>query len=240
MQNNQNNLFKTKTLVYNKMILFHFDKLSDSDDKKEIVWNNIELADEHLNLDLIIASCLSWLSLHKDKDCNLSDLEKQLRIHQLNTHLYAKPLETGGYECIFLCSPKEEAIQELLSYKVSYEDNLIHLKDAKFRSNIGIFWRCEEVLETYTKEDQQNILDVKNLKTKIRIEKQSENELLRQIREEIKKKYGQEPIPLIFRKTEEGDDMYLFTVNDKVVSDIGYIMRQTETSIEYEIIKLSL
>ena len=126
----------------NQQIMFQAKLLDPNPEEtpEQICWHNITLSDQCHNLEYFIMSSMAWLKLNPDK--NFADLETELRNRKLNTHLLAhKPdlppnskLGLHGnsnqeykYECGFSCRPLNLAIEELLQYWPSYEDNFDQL-----------------------------------------------------------------------------------------------------------------
>ena len=122
---------------------------------QEVILHNMKVVDKLLNVKLMVYATLSYFKTNKGK--TFVDLEKLLRQHNMNTHLYAhrgKLLQKGKlsipynteektllYECFFSCRPKELAIREVCMMWGSLERNLIELNGA------GMFFFCENDFE---------------------------------------------------------------------------------------------
>lgn len=232
---------------------FHFDPVKDEDkeDPKELMWHNLRQADKYHKLDVFIGSSMAWFNQNPDK--NYHDFEQALRVQKLNTHLYAievnleenQELKLQGsdqeclYKCVFSCRPKELAIQEVMKHCDSYEDNLERLKKAgvlclKDETEIK---NAENAYEL--KEDEKGRMEkLKSLKVKVRVEEITAEDIIEDINKQIEEKFNKEADVMVIGKTDSGDPIYAFTLEQRLVSDIGFSVRQTSNCPEYEIIQL--
>jgi len=123
-----------------------------SDDTKglsalEIALHNMQLADEMLDLQLMIGSCMGWLEACPPGK-TLADLETELRRLGLNTHIYAKkpvldaeafslrPYRGTGpctHEAVFSCRPAARARAEVLEHWSDPDGNIRALATAGMR-----------------------------------------------------------------------------------------------------------
>ena len=109
----------------------------ETDDVHELVLNNIRYADNTLNLRFMTVASLAWFSINKGK--TYVDLEKYLRMHNMNTHLYASkprikdvkisiPYNDDNldliYECVYSCRPRSWSLAEVLAMNGTYARNL--------------------------------------------------------------------------------------------------------------------
>lgn len=233
---------------------FFYDPVDKSENKQELVWHNLRQADQFYKLDVFVGASMAWFKENPTK--NYHDLEKVLRVHELNTHLYAKNIklqdnqelkfqnskEPSKYQCIFSCKPKHQAIQEVLQNTISYEDNLEKLKEAgviclKNKEDVK---NIEDAIEL--KDEEKNKMEqLKNLEVKIRVEEITAVDIIEDISNQIEKKYKQDPDVMVVGQTDKGDPMFAFTIKNKLVSDIGFIKRKSDSDLpEYEIIQLDI
>lgn len=232
------------------MYKFHFDEIDENETQEELIWHNIREADKSHKLELFIGASMAWMSKNPNK--NYFDLEQQLRIHELDTHLYTKEsklnegetLKIGDkickYEIFFSCRPKTEALKEVLENSESYEDNLERLKEAGAR----VLLNSENLEETenlhnFTEKERENMKKVQKLEVKIRVEEISAKNILEDITNRIIQRFGKEPDAQCFGTSDDGHPMFCFTISKKMVSDVGFIVKETPNGPEFEIIQLA-
>lgn len=233
---------------------FFYDPIGPKEDKQELLWHNLKQADKFYKLDVFIGASMAWFKQNPTK--NYSDLEKALRVHELNTHLYAKKVKLQPnqelrfqnsekpckYQCIFSCKPKHQAIEEVLKNTLSYEDNLEKLKEAgviclKDEENVK---EVENAVELNDNE-KSRMEQLKNLEVKIRVEEITAVDIIEDINNQIEKRYNREADVMVIGQTDKGDPMFAFTIENKLVSDVGFIKRKDNLDLpEYEIIQLAL
>ncbi len=112
-----------------------------------IVWHNLKMADIYHNFPIFNAAALGWLRLYPN--CNLQDLEIELRNKNFQAHILATPFtktdeklcylkhhfKTKGevispiYKATFSCRFAKYALEELLTYSTNYDENFQKLKD---------------------------------------------------------------------------------------------------------------
>ena len=109
----------------------------------ETCWANLELADKMRALELFAVSAAAWLRISGQ---NHQALERELRARSFDTHLIAATLPEGAtvavadslpYYCIYSCRPRESALNELLQYAESYEQNFERLAQTADLRAIG-------------------------------------------------------------------------------------------------------
>jgi hypothetical protein len=117
----------------------------EGDSLEALVLNNLQIVDQLFHVELMAAAALAWFKCNRGK--NYVNLERFLREHRLNTHLFANKTRMGGdvvlhvpeqkeqradleYECWFSCRPRQVALEEVLKHWPSYESNLIALERA--------------------------------------------------------------------------------------------------------------
>ena len=110
------------------MFDYIFEEVLEGDDQTTISFENMKEADKTFNLKLFCSAVDGYFSANPTK--NFQDLESELRKHNFNTHIIAKSINNINlkYEAIISCKPKDLAIDELLSYWKSYDENFEVLK----------------------------------------------------------------------------------------------------------------
>jgi len=206
------------------MYKFFFDPIDkEKEDIQELIWHNLELSDKYYKQDFFMGATMGWFSQNSSK--NYHDLEKELRIHELNTHLCATEItsEKDVYKCTFICRAKHLALMEVLESS-TYEENLEKLKKT-------------EILYLNDTLDE-NITKLKECSVKLRVETLSSEDILDDISIRIRDIYQEDPDVTVFGKSDEGFPMFCFTLKDKLVSDVGFIVRESSQGPSYEIIQL--
>jgi len=137
----------------------------------ETAEHNLKVADSVFHLPLFCVAARGWINAHDGKK-NFQDLEKFLRSSNLNTHIIAHPPTTlkdvkfvrcdfitgkdltnaveVPYEVWFSCRPKIFAMQELLSFHSSYDENFANLE----KSGWLISTKKDDTLPEGTEEDK--------------------------------------------------------------------------------------
>lgn len=108
---------------------------------EEILWKNLQLADEHFDFSFFCCAALAWCNLHPDK--SLCELEQGLRRRAMNTHIFidkpALPLahaqgsntsDTALWAAHYSVRPYRLARKEVLQKAGSYEGNFKQLRFA--------------------------------------------------------------------------------------------------------------
>lgn len=201
---------------------------------EEICLHNLKITDLNHNLQYFIVSVQGWFNLNPTK--NYQDLEKFLRENNFNTHLYcAKPRSVPNsklvgrikdvdceYECIYSCRPKNHALEEVLKFWSSYEENFEKLKYAGMLSVENIEDDSSDQTIKFN-EDQMNTHELisKNRK-KIKFEKLLVNDFLRDLDIDCKNKYGKGSVPLLFAIDNKGSYIFAMTIDNEIISNIGY------------------
>jgi hypothetical protein len=129
-----------------KYAYFYTETPPNDIDPLELVWNNLKVADETLNLMCFCSLTSRWFDLSPGK--NFQDFEKELRERDFNTHLFVSippenikhqlrlrksdtPNSEYKYRCMFSCRPKDAALQEVIQATgSSYESNFENLEFA--------------------------------------------------------------------------------------------------------------
>lgn len=204
----------------------------------EIIWHNLKQADSILNLNLFIASSMAWLENNPTK--NFQDLESELRKHNLNTHLYAKEfvakdefiltapnkLFEPKYECIYSCRPPKYALEEIMQYWKSYEENfeklalagMISVKSVDDISDKKDFVKYSDTQQSY----YELITKCKKL---IIITKMTTREYIEKICADIKNKTGKLPANKVIGMMPNGSPMFGMFIDDQIVSNIGFFVK---------------
>jgi hypothetical protein len=230
---------------------FYFDPIDEDEDKNELVWHNLELADKYHKTDIFIGASMGWFQQNIGK--NYSDLEKALRIHKFSTHLYAtevdecRELELEGcdeiecvYEINFSCKTKNASLFDVLKRWDSYAENLENLERAGFLLKEG----SDEIeyISELSDGERERMEDLKNLRVKIRVEKITDNEIIENIGKQIREKFNRDPDVMVVAQSDNKEAIYAFTFENRLLSDIGFIMRKKEDGGEpdYEVVKLDM
>lgn len=200
------------------MIRPEYIEPESNETKEDIVLHNIKISDEYKNTESLIYSFMGWFI--NDDTRTFQDLEKLLRDNNLDTHLIAKKIdacdipegtkitipnnnvlneEYGFFNNILLtsCRPKQEALDELMKYHKSYEENFKELR------RTGSIFKTNELL---THAQDEGIKDIINCTKKYKFIKYSNIEALGYIIEDLEKQFGTKPT-----KTEVGKN------GDKIV-----------------------
>jgi len=228
---------------------------------KEIAMHNIKISDKYHNLMLFISSAYGWLNANPGT--NFQDLESMLRANNLHTHLYAKPIvldvdsklgmpifdENGKnkteykYECIFSCRPANDALNEVLMYWKTYQENFDGLKYA------GCIIKEQKLENTDNKSDsvhlfndkEQNLTNlISKNKKKIVIAEIDAGSIISDIEDRCKERFGKvcDHIMVAMNKNNEAIyGLFIDTEHDKgLISEYGYFIN-TKTKL-LEIIDL--
>jgi hypothetical protein len=240
------------------MIKINLIEKDISETKDDIAEYNIRLCDEYKKLDCLNTACLSWLKINSKR--NYQNLEELLRKLNLDTHLIAKPIENidddfellipnGNennklkYALIVSCRKKEEAIEELLKYHKTYEENFkcLNLTGCLFKRNndsnqfINIDKdNLNNEIEKNNVNDQnifnnesyQIINCLKKYDFKILDGKSSINTII----EELKNQYNKVPEKIICGKV-NNFDVYGLIINDEIASPIGWFEKDSDYQI---------
>ena len=116
--------------------------ITKNETKDKVAWENLVQVIPTADIALIGSCATGWLRENPGK--NNSDLEKELRKHNLNLHLIADinpPPEYDTVSCadmsqrvkymlVYSARSKPEAMKELLTHASSYEENFSRLDDA--------------------------------------------------------------------------------------------------------------
>lgn len=119
--------------------------------KQDICWTNMLTGDKMCNLEIFSASVVAWRRLNPT--LTYQDLENELRKRGANTHIIVRkndgpsPYRLGhignkndttiyDYYAMISCRFRTAALEELLEYHLSYEDN--HTKLSKTGDIMGI------------------------------------------------------------------------------------------------------
>jgi hypothetical protein len=216
-----------------------------TDDVNEIVWHNLKQSDENYNLQVFIAASTAWLKLNPTK--SYQDLEKELRDRDFNTHLIAKKsilkenyliiicndykCENFEYECIFSCRPKQSALNELLATWKSYDENFEKLA---YTGNVCIDnnnpLNINDRNKTIILNDQmKNLFQlIENNKKMVLFKDITVEEILNDLINDIKDKYGKDPEHKLFGMTSNGGPIMVLTVDNSIVSDVAYTIEYTK------------
>lgn len=234
---------------------------------EQIIEHNLRISDKYHNLQYFISSMSAWFKNNPEK--NFKDAELMLRHAKFETHLFAKKMSKAQqdylsgdgkrqiklshneipktYECIYSCRPAKYALEEVLSVWSSYEENLNALEDTGtvFVDGDGEIDQLEQLdkdeaykkLGDDEKELSKKILDATGLLEFIEI---SVEETLEQVINQIKEQYGKEPEPLLYGIKKNGGPIFAFTINKKIVHNIGYAIFYDDDGTKIiEIVQLS-
>lgn len=226
-------------LVNKTMMKISFIEPDPNDTKESINWYNLKQCDENFNLQFFIASALGWFNLHKNM--NFQDFEKELRKHNFNTHLYAKlPSLTGKiilkspnkndqsikhYECIYSCRPKKIALDEVLTYWKSYEENFSKLNDSGsvYIDDIEDYtneakYSNDEIL---TEKERSNFELISNNIKKISFNEIPKETYIAEMFSTFEEQFGRKPDQKIIGLSHDGLPIIGFYIDGILISDIG-------------------
>ena len=170
----------------------------------EISIHNLSKADKYLNLKFMIASSIGWLKANPD--LNIRNLEEKFREKNFNTHIIM-----AHDSIVFSCKPKDKALNELLSYWTTYNDNFNALPPSRMIN--------EDILnESLNNDEESNIALNKKILEFIPLKPR---EVIERYREDILRAYDVEPTYEIASMTQDGRPIYVMTVNGKAASPFG-------------------
>lgn len=199
--------------------------------KEDIILHNIKISDEYKNTETLIYSFMSWFK--NDNNRTFQDLEQFLRNNDMDTHLIAKKFNIGDlpegakitipnnnplnekeyfFNNILLisCRPRQEALEELLKYHKSYEDNFKQLRKT------GSIFKTNELLNNA---QDERIKDIINGTMKYKFIKYSNIEALGYIINDLEKQFGSKPIKTEVGK-QNGKTVYGLVVDGLIRSPI--------------------
>lgn len=209
----------------------------------EIIWHNLKQADSILNLNLFIASSMAWIKNNPIK--NFQDLESELRKHELNTHLYAKEFKPSDnlklvapnklfepkYECIYSCRPPKYALEEIMQYWKSYEENFEKLALAGMIAVESVddlqhdTQHDEKDFVKYSTTQQSSYNLITECKKLINITKMTANEYIEKMYVDIKEKTGKTPANRVVGMASNGSPVFGIFVDNQIVSNIGFSVK---------------
>ncbi len=208
----------------------------------DITCINLKVADENLNLELFLAATIGWF--RANPECNFQDLELYLRENDFNTYLYPrKPITSYNgykYECIFCCRPQKEAYQQVIKEWGTYKKSFKKLKYTG--STILNKSRISEIKGSvhFTDQTKKDLDDI-SYNRKIAVVTNIEPKIfIADMIEKLTEKYGQKPDKYIYDTAEvDGSPIYGFMINNKLVSEYGYIQRPFSKDLpEFEVLKI--
>ena len=199
---------------------------------EEIVWHNLQQADSIHHLEYFIASVSSWMHLHPDQSYH--DLERELRLREFDTYLYAtKPKHTFPfklvpsqpekkqeliYEGIYSCRPKPYALQEVLSFWPTYEDNLKALESAGQVSVIDET-TSPKVFHQFDQDQKDKFELIVQHQKELMVHELSVEDVIH----DITLKFGQTPEHQLIGLTSTGSPILAFVIDNKIASNVGVI-----------------
>lgn len=203
---------------------------------------NLKVADQNLNLGLFLAATIGWF--RANPECNFQDLELHLRENNFNTYLYPRlpivPHDNYIYECIFCCRPQGEAYDQVIKEWGTYKKSFEGLKQTG--SSILTKSKILEIKESITFTDYViKDLDDISYNRKIAVVTNTEPKIfIANIKDKLIEKFNQEPEKIIYGDSEvDGAPIYTFMINNKVVSEYGYIQRPFSKDLpEFEVLKI--
>ncbi len=203
---------------------------------------NLKVADQNLNLGLFLAATIGWF--RANPECNFQDLELHLRENDFNTYLYPRipivPHDNYIYECIFCCQPQKEAYAQVIKEWGTYKKSFEGLK--RTGSSILTNSKIPEIKESIMFTDYViKDLDDISYNRKIAVVTNTEPKIfIANIKDKLIEKYNQEPEKIIYGNSEvDGAPIYAFLINNKVVSEYGYIQRPFSRDLpEFEVLKI--
>ncbi len=228
------------------MLKINYIKPNEGESPDDIAIYNLKICDKYKNLQAFCQSTVSWLKNDPSRD--YQDLELLLRHLELDTHLIARPKEsmesnenfvlsipnrtndTNVYDYILWvsCKSKDKAIEELLTFHNSYEENFECLSRTGCLINKNLEVDIKETTISYNETDAyKKILSCELKYDFVEVDKvQSLNIIIKDI---IEKK-GKEPQKVLYGKYGESN-IYALVIDGQIVSPIGWI-EYSENNIE--------
>lgn len=220
----------------------HYNTCNDTHyNCNDIACINLKVADQNLNLELFLAAAIGWF--RANPECNFQDLELHLRENDFNTYLYPRipimPYDNHIYECIFCCRPQKEAYEQVIKEWGTYKKSFKRLKQTgstilnkskitEIKGNIHFTDQTKKDLDDISY--NRKIAVVTNIEPKI---------FIADMIEKLTEKYNQKPVKHIYDTADDGAPIYAFTINNKLVSEYGYIQRPFSKDLpEFEVLKI--
>jgi hypothetical protein len=227
------------------MIKINYKKPEEDESPDDIAMYNMKISDKYKNLQAFCQSTVSWLK--NDPSRNYQDLEILLRHMELDTHLIARPKklldsntnfvltipnkinDSNVYDYVLWisCKPRLEAINELLSYHTSYEENFECLKNTGCLVNKDKNFDIKKISTVNKDEEKEEESKILACELKYDFIEISQIESLNIIIKDLIEKHGDEPKKMVCGKYGELD-VYSLVVDGQIISPIGWIAHSPE------------
>jgi hypothetical protein len=237
------------------MIKINYKEPEQTETKDDIAKYNIKISEKYKKLDYLELSCISWLKIDKQRNYqNLEELfrtenldshvisqtvpnipegleiglpnkENSKTVNELDNELDKELDKKLEYVAKIICMNKEDSLNELLKYHLSYEENFECLKNTGCIMSINKDKSQEEeekILQTKGVEEVKKIL---NCELKLEFELFKPMDSINFIIEDLKSKYGKCPQKIICGEI-ENDKVYALTIDEQIVSPIGWIEKK--------------
>jgi len=234
------------------MIKINYKNPEPTELSDNIAIENIIISDKFKKADYLEISCISWLKLDSNRD--YQDLECLFRSLNLDSHLIAQSAlkikipedleinfpnekiitEPLKYIIKISCKKKEDAINELLLYHTSYEENYNCLKTT---GCLMVKKKDKIDLELNKKmSEDKNILEItKILECKLKLDFTyfKPTESLNYIIDDIIARIGKTPEKKVCGEI-NGNKFYGLTINNEIISPIGWIEKENIKNSDIE------
>lgn len=232
------------------MIKTNYKLPDELETAEDIALHNIMICDKFKHSTFLELSCLAWLK--NDASRNYQDLEELLRLMDLDAYIIACPIsnipqgfeinkpnkqndtnckiDTFNYFSKITCMNKDDSLKELLKYHKSYEENfkylcqtgcLMTVKDEKILN-------VDDVPDTFEKK-------ILNSKLKLDLEIYKPIDSINYIINDLTNKYGKKPEKIICGEINT-NKVWTLMLNNEIISSIGWIEKNINDEIEYELI----
>ncbi len=114
-----------------------FVSASEEETPADVCWHNLLFADRVHHLEFFAVSAHGWV---KHTASDYQQLERRLREHNCDTQVIAVPgngryalpwnARACGHWMLYSCRPRQHALEEMLQYCESYDENFARLADA--------------------------------------------------------------------------------------------------------------
>ena len=227
------------------MIKINYKEPESTESQDDIAEYNIKISNQYKKADYLEISCISWLKIDSKRD--YQDLEKLFRHIQVDVWVIAQPitnipnglelnypndnnsLESLNYVAKILCKSNTDAINELLVYHSSYEENFNCLKKT------GCFMTIKQKLNALEEDkltNMKSVIEIKKVldcKLKLDFTYLKSIESINFIIDDLINKYGKKPEEIACGEI-NGNKVYGLVLDGQIASPIGWVKKNINKS----------
>ena len=227
------------------MIKINYKEPESTESLDDIAEYNIKISNQYKKTDYLEISCISWLKIDSKRD--YQDLEKLFRHIQVDAWVIAQPItnipnglelnypndnnssETLNYVAKISCKSNTDAINELLVYHSSYEENFNCLKKT------GCFMTIKQKLNEFEEDkltNMKSVIEIKKVldcKLKLDFTYFKSIESINFIIEDLINKYGKKPEEIACGEI-NGNKVYGLVLEGQIASPIGWVKKNIKKS----------